>query len=836
VLGVAATLVVASRGTAADDGTAKDGAPSGGASSNNKGPAAAPTSAAKPVSIPPALAGKFASDVRPLVTKYCGDCHSGAAAEAAVDFDRLNVDAAAVLAGRDTWEKAVDNLDQHVMPPDGNSKPSPDERARIVAGLRALFDHADSLLPPDPGRVTLRRLNRTEYANTIRDLMFVDFDAAADFPSDDVGHGFDNIGDVLTLSPVLMERYVAAAETILARAIIAEAPKSPKRYQGGQYLRPSMPDRDRRKGFRRIATDGKAPFQSGPIYNDFRPIAGDEYVFSARVYGEAKGDKPIKIAMLIGGRSYDKEFPPSELATLTGTGLEREWSRGNVLKTLDVTARESKKAQNIEFRFTAPANVDRLGLAIVKPQNDDDEVGLHVEHLALEGPLDTRPQSQRKLLATSPDLPPATRSREVLSKFLLRAYRRPPTSAEIDRVVAIADDAERDGRTWELAVARAMLPVLASPKFLFRSEPDPQPEAAGPHPIDEYALASRLSYFLWSTMPDDELLRLAGEGRLSKDLAPQVRRMLADPRSATLVDNFALQWLQLKRLSQFSPDPKMFPSFNEKLRSAMLEETRLAVAEVIREDKSVLELLSTDHTYVNEYLAKLYGLADTAGNRYGDKQKKSGGQQIRGPQFVRVELKDGTRGGLLTQASILAVTSNPTRTSPVKRGRWVLEQLLGAPPPPPPPNVPELKEGGEKLTGTLRQQMEQHRENPSCASCHARMDPLGFALENYDAIGAYRTKDGEHAVDPSGTLVDGTAVSGPVDLKNVLLAKKDTFTRCLAEKMLIYALGRGLERTDRRTLDAITSATGREGYKFSALVTAIVTSDPFRLRRGKGQE
>jgi hypothetical protein len=824
VLGIGATLVVSSRGEA-DEGSA----PSGG--TNAPPPSVAPASL-KPVSIPAPLADRFTAEVRPLVAKYCGDCHSGAAAEAAIDFDRLNVDASSALAGREAWEKAVDNVDQQIMPPDGNPKPSPDERAKIIAGLRALFDHVDSLAPPDPGRVTIRRLNRTEYANTIRDLMYVDFDAAADFPSDDVGHGFDNIGDVLTLSPVLMERYVAAAETILARAIVADPPKATKRYQGAPYLRPPMPEKDRRKGFRRISSDGKPPFQSGPLYNDFRPIAGDEYVFSARVYAE--GDKPIEIALLIGGKSFEKELPRSDADSLAGA-VAKDWSRGQVLKTVQVTARDSKKAQNIELRFTAPPGVERMGLGIVRPKGDG-PVALHVEFLAFEGPLDTRPQSQRKLLAVSPDVPPAGRSREVLSKFLLRAYRRPPTPSEVDRVVAIADAAERDGLKWEAAVARAMLPVLASPKFLFRFEPDPQPDAAGPHPIDEFALASRLSYFLWSTMPDDDLLRSAGEGRLSKELAPQVRRMLADPRSAALVDNFALQWLQLKRLTQFSPDPKLFPSFNEKLRSAMLEETRLSVGEVFREDRSVLELLASDHTYLNEYLAKLYGIADTAGNRWGDKQKAPGGQSFRGPQFVRVPLKDGTRGGLLTQASILAVTSNPTRTSPVKRGRWVLEQMLGAPPPPPPPNVPELKEGGEKLTGTLRQQMEQHRENPSCASCHARMDPLGFALENYDAIGAFRTQDGEHAVDPSGTLVDGTAVSGPVDLKNVLLAKKDVFTRCLAEKMLIYALGRGSERSDRRTLDTIVKATGREGYKFSALVTAIVTSDPFRLRRGKDQE
>jgi hypothetical protein len=313
--------------------------------------------------------------------------------------------------------------------------------------------------------------------------------------------------------------------------------------------------------------------------------------------------------------------------------------------------------------------------------------------------------------------------------------------------------------------------------------------------------------------------------------------MLASPKSNALVDNFALQWLQLKRLSTFAPDANIFPKFNERLRSAMLAETTLLLQEVTREDRSILDLISADYTYLNETLAQHYGIVDTAGNTSSDKKRSPGGQPIRGPQFVRVSLKDGNRGGLLTQASILSVTSNPTRTSPVKRGRWLLEQLLGAPPPPPPPNVPELKEDEQsQATGSLRQRLEQHRANPTCASCHARMDPLGFALENYNAIGAFREKEGAFPIDASGTLPDGTQFSGPIELKAILLQKKDAFCRCLAEKMLIYALGRGVERSDRRTIDQIVAAAAKNDYKFSSLVTEIVRSEPFRLRRGKEQE
>lgn len=383
---------------------------------------------------------------------------------------------------------------------------------------------------------------------------------------------------------------------------------------------------------------------------------------------------------------------------------------------------------------------------------------------------------------------------------------------------------------------RAFMAVLVSPKFLFRLELDDRPDSAEPHPLDEFQLASRLSYFLWNTMPDQELFELAKRGELSKDLDAQVRRMLKDPRSRSLVENFAMQWLQLKRLKTYTPDSKLFPSFNEQLRSAMARETELFMEEIVRDDRSVLEMLDADYTYLNETLARHYGIADTMGNWAGQKPERQGGQQIPRREFVRVSLPHKLRGGLLTQASILTVTSNPTRTSPVKRGRWVLEQILGAPPPPPPPNVPELAEGDKaQLTGSLRQRMEQHRANPACANCHAKMDPLGFAFENYDAIGAFRTKDGEFPIETAGVLPDGKAFQGPGELKSILMEKRGQFTRCLTEKLMIYALGRGLEYYDRRPVMQIQEALAKNDYKFSVLVSEIVKSDPFRLRRGKAE-
>jgi hypothetical protein len=327
---------------------------------------------------------------------------------------------------------------------------------------------------------------------------------------------------------------------------------------------------------------------------------------------------------------------------------------------------------------------------------------------------------------------------------------------------------------------------------------------------------------------------LAGKNQLTANLPAQVKRMLKDPRASALIDQFAMQWLQLGRLQTVAPDSKLFPTFNEPLRLAMLEETRLFIGELIREDRSLAEMLNADFTYLNEPLARHYGIADTLGTKVGKKPAKTGGKPIKGPAFVRVSLDGTDRGGLLTQASVLTVTSNPTRTSPVKRGRWVLEQLLGTPPPPPPPNVPELdKEDGKKLTGSLRQRMEQHRQNPACANCHASMDPLGFAFENFDAIGAFREKDGDFAIDSSGVLPGGKMFKGPAELKTILLEKRDLFNRCIVEKMLTYALGRGLEYYDKSTVDRVVSALEKDGGRFSTLVTEIAKSEPFRLRRGK---
>lgn len=783
----------------------------------------------------------FGEGALPFLRKHCLACHTGNQPKADLSlqgFDRAEM----LIPARKTWDNVLTMVEGGFMPPEGQPRPTVEEREAFAQAIQTVYAEADKHAQPDPGRVTVRRLNRTEYNHTIRDLAGVDFNPAEDFPADDIGHGFDNIGDVLTLSPVLMERYLAAAESIVQRAIQPDPPKPSKRAIGARYTQPSGPDVAQGSYRAMTNAEGATPREGGPVFTTYMVPPEGEYVFRTKLYagphGEGElGDGPVRIAIIAAGPGIpaDKVSSADELAQVSGPALGTLPQK--IVQVLEVTARDAKKPQFVEVNVP-PLGFDRMAVGLLKPGNDQTNgdqplAKVHIEYLALEGPLDPRPASHHALLACDETKSPAARTREVLTRFATRAYRRPVASEEVDRLAELVAAVEADGGKWESGMQLAMQAVLASPKFLFRLELDDRPEGAAPVPLNDYQLASRLSYFLWSTMPDAELFELAARGELSKNLDAQVRRMLADPKSRALVDNFALQWLQLKRLETFAPDAARFPQFNEPLRAAMLEETRLFLGEVIQSDRSIMELLHSDFTYLNEPLAKHYGILDTHGTLVGQKPVKPGGQRFRGPAFARVELIDGARGGLLTQASVLTVTSNPTRTSPVKRGRWLLEQILGSPPPPPPPNVPELEEDEKsQLTGSLRQRMEQHRANPACANCHARMDPLGFAFENFDAIGGYRTKDGEFEIDPAGELPGGKAFAGPAELKQVLLEDRDKFARCLAEKMLIYALGRGLEYYDRPTVETITTALAENDYRFSALVTAIVNSDPFRLRRG----
>jgi len=768
--------------------------------------------------------------------KYCNSCHSGEKPKADLKLTGFT-DNASLVKDRKTIARVLEVMHAGEMPPPNKPQPQGTEKDDFFKLAKTVLDYADKNAKPDPGRVTMRRLNRNEFNNTIRDLCFVEFSPAQDFPSDDVGHGFDNIGDVLTLPPVLMERYLGAAEAVMEKAIMGKLPKPVDRWQGGQYTEPAGKNVPLKDKWRVIASDGTDAMSSGPVNTPYDVPSGEDYTFHTKVYAETKGTKPLKMAILA---TCDAAAPGvasnEDLAKLVGGDLKGLRSF-KILKVVEVTGRGVEKAQDVRFEFNAPPGFKRTAIALMKPEEGEPVAKLFVQHLGLNGPLDVRPQSMRTLLACDPKKPVPEQSKEVLERFATRAYRRPATPGEVSRLVQLADSAIARGDKWEAAIQFAMTAVLASPKFLFRVELDDRPTDAEPRPIDEYALASRISYFLWASMPDGELFALAAKKQLGANLDSQVKRMLKDSRANTLIDNFAMQWLQLERLSQFQPDSKQFPKFDDKLKASMLKETKLFLQDILREDRSILTIIDADYTYVNAPLANHYGMADTAGNLWSTdpKKKRPGGKPLnwsKQDEFYKVSLEGSARGGILTQASVLAVTSNPTRTSPVKRGKWVLEQLLGTPPPPPPPDVPELEKDGKAISaGTLRQRMELHRKNVACANCHAKMDPLGFGLENFDAVGAFRTKEGDANLDVSGELPDGQKFQGPAELRKILLGKKDLFAKCLAEKMLTYALGRGLEYYDKRAIDAITAEVSKNEYKFSALVSAIVRSDPFTKRR-----
>lgn len=740
----------------------------------------------------------FATAVAPVVNKYCGKCHGGNEPEAGISFAKYTSEES-LLKDRKTWERCFDMISNGSMPPAESPQPTADEKARLLDYLEGALFRIDCSKVMDPGRVTIRRLNRVEYNNTIRDLLGVAVRPADDFPSDDVGYGFDNIGDVLSLPPLLMEKYLDAAEKIAAEAIVVTDPNKPK----------------------------------------VREFSRNELKRSK--VAQPHGEEGI-ILVSVGDVSVDMDFPRAgeyllrTMASETPAGSEHSKMEfrldGKGLHTFDVAATDSKP-QQCEFRFKVSRGSHRLSIAFLNDFYDEKnkdkskrDRNLIVRDIAIAGPLDLEsgelPAAHKQLLAVLPESGKSTvdAARANLSPFLRRAFRRPATDAEVDRYVGFVDQAVKKGEPFAFGTQVALTAVLVSPHFLFRIETDKDPNSASDkHSLSEYELASRLSYFLWSSMPDDDLLAQAAKGDLHQDavLEQQVRRMLKDPKSKALVDNFAEQWLQLRILNEVTPDPKQFPEFSAELREDMKQETRRFFDFIMREDRSILEFLDGQYTFVNERLAKHYGFPD-----------------IRGDEFQQVSLQGKNRAGLLTQASILTLTSNPDRTSPVKRGKWVMEVILDQPPPPPPANVPELAETAKAApNATLRQQLELHRQNASCNSCHRVMDQLGFGMENFDAIGRWRDQDNGKPLDTTGELPGGSRFHGPVELAAVLQRKQCEFGECLAEKMLTYALGRGLEFYDRCATDKIVRTLKEQKFRFSVLVAEIVKSDPFRMRRGE---
>lgn len=753
----------------------------------------------------------FMRDVLPVVQKYCVGCHTGNNAEAGIDLSHYK-DTASVLKDSDNWDRVVGAVSSGHMPPAGMPAPTKTQKDALVTWVQTTSSAAACQLH-DPGHVTLRRLNRAEYNNTVRDLCGVDVRPGDEFPNDDVGYGFDNIGDVLSISPLLMEKYINAAEKMAHAAF-----QSPD-----EFIRPVVFDPARMIYISQSSNGGDAASlpttnsEAGAEY-DFPKDA--DYILRVVAYQDKAGTENAKMRMNLDGKEI-AQFEVKNIKRMPSPYLIRQHVKAG-------KHRLSCVFLNDYYDDSEPNN----------PRKRNRDRNLYLKTVEIVGPLGTEASvspMQKRLGNFEPEEGQRSAvARRFLSDFARRAYRRPVAKEEVDKLVRYVEIAAKQGETFQKGIELAMTATMCSPNFLFRVESysiaptkggTAKPTLVKNAPsadqtlLNDFALASRLSYFLWSSMPDEELFTLAANGKLqdAEVLATQVKRMLKDPRARALSDNFAGQWLMLRSLANVSPDTKRFPTFNDHLRQCMRTETEMYFQNIVAQDRSVLEFLNSDYTFVNGTLAQHYGITG-----------------VEGEDFRKVKLtSESQRGGLLTQASLLTVTSNPTRTSPVKRGKFIMENIMGAKLPPAPAGVPPLADDKKgPLVGTLRQRMEQHRTNPTCASCHSRMDPIGFGLENFDAVGKWRTNDGESSIDPSGVLPDGAKFAGPGELKQIMLNRKNDFVRCLSEKLMTYALGRGISRTDKCTIDSMVQTAAKNNYKFSALVTAIVLSDPFRKQRG----
>ena len=749
-------------------------------------PKGAKTQAAATQSKPATSPTSFESTVPPVFTKSCAACHNDRMASGGLNLGPFT-DPKSVLAHRDEWERILQKIRTGEMPPKGMPRPPAEQLEAISKFVHDQWEAADKLVPPDPGRVTARRLNRNEYSNTVRDLLGINFRADRDFPADDSGYGFDNIGDVLTISPVLMEKYVTAAERIASRAVGADPlPKKPLNYE---YA--AKNNNIRRLDYSAIEFDATVEWDG-------------EYVARVGLPGERPKDaKPVQLVIYMDGKQIAERMAETKPSGLV---------------YFDPYSEE-------EFKLSLPAGDHTFRIAFLndseftkgmsRKETMDRKKNKHVGSMLFIGPYPSQveKESRKKIFVCDPKVGGDPCVSKIVSTLARRAYRRPVTKPEVDALVRFVGLAQSEGQSLEQGVQLAIQAMLVSPHFLFRVERDPQAKA---HPITEFELASRLSYFLWSSMPDDELLNVAEKKQLRASIDAQIKRMLEDPKSAALAANFAGQWLETRNLDQVKPDPKKFPEWGPELREAMKAETRLFFEAVLRENRPITDFLDSKYTFLNEQLAKHYGIDD-----------------VIGPDFRKVVLTTPERGGILTHASVLTVSSYPTRTSPVIRGKYVLENILGTPPPPPPPDVPALDEASVGNAGSMRQQLEKHRSNPVCASCHSRMDVLGFGLENYDAVGKWRTMDGKFPVDVSGTLPNGKSFQTAPELRSLLKADLDEFSRALTQKMLTYSLGRGLERFDRKTIDSITAKLAENEFRFQTIIYEIVKSLPFQQRRGE---
>ena len=821
----------------------------------------------------------FTKEIQPILDKYCYDCHGFGVNKGGVQLDDFASDAG--LRDHQLWLRALKNLRSGIMPPVDEPRVPAELLARLEQWIKR---DALSLDPrnPDPGRVTVRRLNRVEYRNTIHALLGVDFDTQKEFPPDDTGHGFDNLGDVLTISPMLLEKYLDAAQTIVTSTVPTKPRTVAEQQVDGRLFFPVKPEAGP------VVEDGPKPGAAGPAtpavefkrpapavegktldlsYYTPVTVAAGHQVAHAGKYELAVDLRALE-------RYVDDQFDYNKCRLLFKVDGQTLYDREFV--------REGDRSFKLSFERDWAAGEHNLAFEIIPlgPEREQKRLlRLRLNGVTVRGPLEkdqwVQPEGYAKFFPKP--VPSSKKARrayagELLGNFATRAFRRPVDAASVDRLVAMAEGISAlPGSTFEAGVAQAMVAVLASPRFIFREE-EPEPLRPGQaYPlVDEFALASRLSYFLWSSMPDDELFRLAGQGKLRASLPAQIDRLLKDPRGAQLVRNFTGQWLQARDIASVQinavavflrehPDPAVdqaldtFRSLNRipeekrtpaeveafakarttffgfvrapkpqlsgELREAMRQETELDFAYLLKEDRSVLELIESDYTFLNEELAKHYGIPG-----------------VTGPEMRKVALPAGSpRGGVLTQGTVLSVTSNPSRTSPVKRGVFILDAILGTRPAPPPPNIPALEDAASKeelRQMTLRDTLALHAKDPLCRSCHNRMDPLGLALENFNAMGAWRETELNRPVEPAGKLITGESFANIRELKHIIATRhKRDYYYCLSEKLLTYALGRGLEYYDTETLDQLVAQLDAAGGRPSALLRGIVQSAPFQQRR-----
>jgi hypothetical protein len=765
---------------------------------------------------------------RPLLDKYCVTCHSDKLKTGGLSLQ--SADLSKVPENAEVWEKVIRKIRLEAMPPQGMPRPEKATMDLFASSLENAIDREASARP-NPGHSALHRLNRSEYANAIRDLLALDVDTAALLPPDDESYGFDNIADVLKTSPSLLERYMSASWNISRLAV---GDPSIGANSNTYRARADLSQNEHLEGLP-LGTRG------GIIVKHNFPLDG-EYVIKVRLWRVTADmirglEDQHQVEISVDGKR-------AKLARIGGPEDQHLSETNSGASCIDIdnrlTVRVPVKAgpREVTATFLTAIESEAQDDNVLKPfiRSNYDVLDYRgepvVDRITIEGPLNPSgpgdTPSRRRVFTCRPGVTGGAGTDEVpcakkiITTLARRAYRRPVTDNDMETLIGFYQLGRNGGGNFDLGIEAAIQRILASPEFIFRFEPDPAGFASNnaapdkPYRISDLELASRLSFFLWSSIPDDQLLTVASQGKLRDPavLEQQVRRMLADKRSEALVTNFADQWLYLRNLKNTQPDFQTFPDFDDNLRQAMKKETELFFGSIISENRSVLDLLNADYTFVNERLARHYGIPN-----------------VYGTDFRRVTLTDPARFGLLGQGSILTVTSMPNRTSPVLRGKWILTNLLGNPPNPPPPGVPALKDneaGAAKLS--LRERLEAHRANPACSGCHKVMDPLGFSLENFDAVGQWITNDDGSQIDPSGTVFNGAKVDGPVALRNMLTGNPGVFAKVLTEKLMTYALGRGVEYSDMPMVREVLRDASRDDYRFASIVLGIVKSTPFEMK------